>query len=128
MNRVVIGVGSNIEPQKHIAAARERIARDHRLLAESRFVETRPIGGPAQPNFSNGALLIETTMSREALKIWLETVEADLGRVRGANRYDPRTIDLDIVVWNGEIVDPDVYERRFLREAVLEVWPDPAIE
>ena len=53
----------------------------------------------------------------------LDRSERELGRIRKSDRYDPRTIDLDIVVWGGEIMDEDVYEREFLRAAILEVCP-----
>lgn len=124
MNRVVIGVGSNIDPEVHIGAAKERIVGRHRLVASSGLVETEPIGYAEQANYLNGAWLIETAMSRRELKRWLREVEADLGRTHEGDPYGPRTIDLDIVVWNGVVVDPDVYERDFLREAVLAVCPE----
>jgi len=62
-------------------------------------------------------------MGREELKAWLRELEGDLGRTRSTDRYNSRTIDLDIVVWGGEIMDEDVYEREFLRTAILEVCP-----
>ena len=114
MNRAVISVGSNIDPERNIARARERIAEQMNLLAESDFVETEPIGFADQPNFLNGVYLVETGMSKG--------VESELGRVRGGDRYGPRTIDLDVVVWNGEVVDDDVYRWDFLREAVQQVF------
>ena len=123
MNRVVIGVGSNIDPDQNIPRAIDRIRRRHHLLAQSRFVETEPIGPSDQPNFLNGALLVETEMGRDELTGWLKQVEEELGRVRTGDKYGPRPIDLDIVVWNGRVVDDDVYEREFLRQAVLEVLP-----
>ncbi len=123
MNRAVISVGSNIDPERNIARARERIAEQMNLLAESDFVETEPIGFADQPNFLNGVYLVETAMSREELEKWLKSVESELGRVRGGDRYGPRTIDLDVVVWNGEVVDDDVYRWNFLRKAVQQVLP-----
>ena len=124
MNRVVIGVGSNIDPDENIARARDKIAAEFFLLDESRWVETKPVGISEQANFINGALLIETRLARDELKARLRELETQLGRVRAANRDEPRPIDLDIVVWNGEVVDSDVHERAFLREAVLDVLPD----
>ncbi len=124
MNRVIIGVGSNIDPDENIARARDRIAAAFCLLSESRWVETKPVGCSEQANFINGALLIETRLARDELKARLRELETQLGRARAANRDEPRPIDLDIVVWNGEVVDPDVHERAFLREAVLDVLPD----
>ncbi len=124
MNRVVIGVGSNIDPDENIARARDKIAAEFFLLDESRWVETKPVGFSGQANFINGALLIETRLARDELKARLRELETQLGRVHAAHRDGPRPIDLDIVVWNGEVVDPDVHQRDFLREAVLDVLPD----
>ena len=124
INRAVIGVGSNIEPEVHVPRARERIAERHRIVAESPLVETSPVGCVHQPDFTNGALLLETRVDRQRLRADLKAIEALLGRQPGENRDGPRTIDLDIVVWNGEVIDQDLYTRAYLREAVLAVWPD----
>lgn len=124
MNRAVIGVGSNIEPEINVPRARERIAERHLIVAESPLVETSPVGYVHQPDFTNGALLLETRVDRQRLKADLKAIELMLGRRPGENRYGPRTIDLDIVVWNGEVVDQDLYTRDYLREAVLAVLPD----
>jgi 2-amino-4-hydroxy-6-hydroxymethyldihydropteridine diphosphokinase len=121
MTQAVIALGSNIEPRKNIELARERIRSTHRVIRESRFVETSPIGYVDQPNFLNGAILIETETSQKELVEWLHQVENSLGRVRTGNRFGPRTIDLDLVMWDGEVLDTDVYEREYLREAVGEV-------
>jgi len=123
MNQAVIGIGSNIQPKANIEKTIKRIAEFHRILNESRFVETEPLAGRDQPNYMNGAILIQTSMGREELKAWLRELEGDLGRTRSTDRYNSRTIDLDIVVWGGEIVDEDVYEREFLKAAILEVCP-----
>ncbi len=124
MNRAVVGVGSNIEPRRNIASARRRIADRHVIVAESPLVETWPVGYVHQPNFTNGTLLVETRVGRERLRAELKTIEFLLGRRPGRNRYGPRTIDLDIVVWNGEVIDHTLYTRDFLREAVLAVLPE----
>jgi 2-amino-4-hydroxy-6-hydroxymethyldihydropteridine diphosphokinase len=124
MHRVVIGAGSNIDPDRNIPAAREMIRQAHRLVSESRFVRTRPVGFIEQPDFCNGVFLVDTEMSRKDLDKWLKKVEEKLGRVRTQNKNGQRTIDLDIVVWDGNIVDRDVVERDFLKAAVLEVLPE----
>lgn len=124
MNRAVVGVGSNIEPRIHLPRARERIAERHVIVAESPLVETSPVGYLHQPDFTNGALLLETGIDRQRLRADLKAIEIALGRRPGTERYGPRTIDLDIVVWNGEVIDPDIYTRNYLREAVLAVLPD----
>ena len=122
-NRVVIGVGSNISAQENIALAKEAISSSHELLKSSRFVKTEPLGFKDQDDFTNGAFLINTQMSQAELKNWLKNLENKLGRVKTENVNGPRTIDLDIVVWNEEIVDNEVKEREFLRKSVQELIP-----
>ncbi len=121
MNKAIIALGANINPAVNIARAKKIITENHNVLAESDIVETKPIGYTRQPNFLNGAVLIETKLTRAKLEHWLKRVEKQLGRIRTPNKYGPRTIDLDIVVWNNKIVDNDVYERDFLWNAIREV-------
>ncbi len=123
MNQVVIGIGSNIQPDENIAQAKKRIATRHRILSESQFVQTKPIGLTGQPDFSNGVLLLETDMEKVELKRWLKELETDMGRQGGVHKFGPRPIDLDILVWNGQVIHQDVFERDFLQKAILEVLP-----
>jgi len=123
VNTAVVGVGSNINAPKNIALAKEALSRGHRLDKESAFVKTSPIGFSDQPDFMNGAFLVATELSIDGFKDYLHGLEDRLGRVRTKNKFGPRTIDLDIVVWNGKIVNDDFYERDFVRKAVLEVLP-----
>ncbi len=127
-NKVVIGVGSNIEPSKNIREAQNAIANHFNLVKTSSLIETEPIGCKDQANFINCALLIETQLDSAALKSWLQDLEKKLGRIRTDNKYGPRTIDLDIVVWNEEIVDAEVYERDFLQNSISELLPDLKVE
>lgn len=124
MNRAVIAVGSNIEPEHNIARAKDTLAKEFILLAQSQFVVTTPIGYADQPDFINGALLIDTELDYDNLNARLKELETSLGRVKTGHKYGPRTIDLDIVVWNNTVVSDEVYQRDFVRNAVLEVVPD----
>jgi 2-amino-4-hydroxy-6-hydroxymethyldihydropteridine diphosphokinase len=124
MNRAVIGLGSNIHPEENIRRAKEAIGGEFKIIKSSSFVETEPVGFKEQDRFINGALLVETESDASSLKSWLKELESKLGRVNTDNRYGPRTIDLDILVWNGEVVDEQVYEREFLRRSIKELLPD----
>jgi len=124
MNQAVIGLGSNIAPEKNIREAIRLIGQAHPIVGTSTIVTTQPIGYEDQPDFLNGVVRINTKMGLKGLDAWLRCLEGRLGRVRTKNKYGPRTIDLDIVVWNGEIIDKDVHERDFLKQGVLEVWPN----
>lgn len=124
VNRVVIGVGSNIRPEENIRRAKAAIQSAHELVKVSSFVQTEPLGFKEQGIFTNGAFLVNTDMDSDELKAWLKNVENNLGRVKFDNKYGPRTIDLDILVWNGEVVDDEVNERAFLRESIHELLPE----
>jgi 2-amino-4-hydroxy-6-hydroxymethyldihydropteridine diphosphokinase len=122
-NTAVISVGSNIDPERNVAAARELVAGRFELVASSDFIVTEAIGRPDQPDFLNGALLVRTGLTREKLRDALKEIENSLGRTRCPDKYAPRTIDLDIVVWNGEVVDQDYHTRAFVRDACRQVLP-----
>ena len=126
-NIVIIGVGSNINPKINIRKAKELLKNQSLVLGESKFVKTKPIGNKNQDDYLNGAILAATSQPRIKFKFTLRKIESQLGRKRrGAQapaRYGPRTIDLDILVWNGKIVGKDFYTRDFIRKSVLELMP-----
>ena len=124
MNRAVVSLGSNIDPTEHVQRARDLIAASYELVAESTLRMTKPVGFTDQADFLNGALLVETALDHKAFRVFLKDIESQLGRIHTENPHGPRTIDLDIVVWNGTVVDDDFHTRDFLREAVLEILPD----
>lgn len=124
MNTVIIGVGSNIDAEKNISVAKRILGKKLNVLGESKFIRTKPVGTREQQDFLNGSLLIKTRLGRKQLKTLLKGVETVLGRGAGEDRYGPRKMDLDILVWNGEIVDSDVYDRKFLYHSVIELCPE----
>lgn len=75
------------------------------------------------PDFVNGTRLIETTATQEELNDVLKTIEKACGRIKSDNTFGPRTIDLDVAVWNDQIIDPDVHERDFLKQAIRQILP-----
>lgn len=130
--RVAIGLGANLEDR--LATLREaasRIERHARLCARSRIWETAPVGGPAQPDFLNAALLVEWDQSPFALLDVLMAIEADLGRVRTVPN-GPRTIDLDVLWMEGlelqeprlTVPHPRLHLRAFALSPMLEVVPE----
>lgn len=123
MNSVIIGLGSNIDPEKNINTSRLLLKQHYRVLAESNFVTTKPFGYFNQPNFINGAVLIETEKNQDILKEELKQMEQDLGRQTSNFKYGPRTIDLDIIIWNQSIIDQDVYQRDYLRNSIDQLIP-----
>ncbi|PWD98753.1 2-amino-4-hydroxy-6-hydroxymethyldihydropteridine diphosphokinase [Marinilabilia rubra] len=120
-NRVIIGLGSNINPEQNIREAFEILDSRYGLLKSSGPVKTSPIGITDQPDFYNAVGLIEFSLSANELKKQLKGIEDEMGRDRNRPKYGPREIDLDILLWNGEVVDEDYYEREFLQQLVKEI-------
>jgi 2-amino-4-hydroxy-6-hydroxymethyldihydropteridine diphosphokinase len=124
MNTVIISAGSNINPEANLKQARQILANELHVMASAQTLTTKPIGFADQPDFINTAFLILTNLEQAPLAAYLKSVEARLGRVRTKNKFAPRTIDLDISVFNGKVTDNDVYERDFLQELILELAPE----
>ncbi len=116
MNKVIVSIGSNIEPSENIALAKRILKDKFILLKESKTLPTKPEGFIEQDDFLNCAVLIESNLSEAQLKDSLLKIENQLGRVRTENKDGPRTIDLDITVFNGSVVDKDYQKYEFVRE------------
>ncbi len=123
-HEVVIGLGSNIDPEANLEQAVQELKSRFKVSKRSQWTRTKPIGIQDQPDFYNGALLMETELEQQSLKKELKRIEDILGRDRSLPKFGPRTIDLDILIWNKKVVDEDYYERDFLRKGVEEIIPD----
>ena len=121
MNQCIIGIGSNVDAEKNIRRALEFLGASFPILGISEMIETEPIGIKNQPKFTNGAVKIETGLEQNELQQYLKKLEDQLGRDRSLPKFGPRTIDLDIIIWNNRVVDDDYYERDFLRKSCAEL-------
>jgi 2-amino-4-hydroxy-6-hydroxymethyldihydropteridine diphosphokinase len=120
MNTVYLILGSNIEKERNLPTAVALLRQMVDVAAVSSVYETRPVGLAAQPNFWNTAVHIQTPLSAAQLKSQvLAAIEQKLKRVRVADKNAPRTIDLDIVLFNEAVFDYDGGDGK-LRHA-----PDP---
>lgn len=130
--RAAIGLGSNLGDRRaNIHRAIAGLDRYGSLIAVSSLYETAPVGGPPQGDYLNAVVLLDTTASPGELLSGVLAIEASLDRVRD-ERWGPRTIDLDIVLYGDQAIDepgltvphPELLNRRFVLEPLLEVWPD----
>ena len=107
--RVYIACGSNIGDRKaHLSAAVDALLGDKkcRVLRVSDWVETTPYGGVEQADYLNGAMSIETLYTPEELLEVLQGIERAEARER-KERWGPRTLDLDILLYEGRMADTD---------------------
>lgn len=116
-----LSVGSNIEPEANVEQAARILASEHRLIDRSRFMQTAPDGYQDQPDFLNGAFFIDTTLEFDEFNLYLKELEKRLGRVKGPIKSGPRTIDLDIIIWDGRIMHADYPAKDYTREPIDEL-------
>ena len=101
MSRVFVGVGSNEGDRLElISQAIQRLGRlsGIRIVQMATISETRPVGGPVQPDFLNTVVELDTAQAPQELLSMLQTLERELGRVPSSERWGPRPIDLDILL------------------------------
>ncbi|MBI4558486.1 MAG: 2-amino-4-hydroxy-6-hydroxymethyldihydropteridine diphosphokinase [Candidatus Hydrogenedentes bacterium] len=136
MPKAFISVGSNIHPETNILDAVSMLARAVTLRSVSTFYHTAPVNRPGQPAFVNGMCEVETDLDPQVLKTQvLHPIEAKLGRNRVTDKYAPRTIDLDVVLYDDVVLrtpelrlpDPDLRARAFLAKTLLELAPDTVL-
>ena len=124
MNTAVIGMGSNIAPEENIHRAKQLIQEHHKILTETSLLQTKPISPIPQADFLNGAILIAADLDYKELLAQLKKIEVTLGRQKDHTPMGPRTIDLDVIVWNNRVVHKDFYSRNFVRTAVHQLLPE----
>jgi len=133
--RAYVGLGANLGDREatlrralELLGARPGVD----VVAVSSFRETDPVGYLDQPPFVNAAAALETQLTPRELLNALLAVERELGRTRDGPRFGPRTIDLDLRVYEDETLDepglvlphPRLHERRFVLEPLAEIAPD----
>ena len=136
MATAFVGIGSNLgDRETNLRRAIELLSAEDgiEVAAVSEIRETDPVGAVEQGPFLNGAVEVETSLGPLELLGRLLSVENRVGRVR-SERWGPRTIDLDLLLYGGEQVNeaevtvphPRLHERRFALEPLLDL--DPALE
>lgn len=116
MPRAIVGLASNVNPYVNIDKAGLLLADQFCIIDKSTFEKTRPIGNDSAQCYLNGAILIDTDLTQEQLRLYLKKFEVVLGR--DVDNKDEVVIDLDLLVYDDEVVHQDVRERDFVKKAV----------
>lgn len=132
MTRYYIGLGSNVDDRLgHLVGACQEIGERAQRVETSPIYETEPVGGPDQDPFLNAVAAVDTDLGPLELLDVLQRIEEEHDRERTV-RWGPRTLDLDIVAWQGPpysderltIPHPRAAKRGFVLEPLAECWPD----
>ncbi len=140
--RYLIALGSNQphhrygNPRQVLAATLQQLdCKSVKLLSASSVIESAPLG-PSSRRYANAAVLVKTRLSPDDLLSQLQHIEDKFGRNRRGQRWGPRVLDLDIVLWSeGAFASPDLIiphpefrRRSFVLTPALDVapaWRDP---
>ena len=135
MNHALIALGGNLgDVLSRFVKARHMLnALPHsRVDTSSLYYRTPPLGPAGQPDYLNAVLAFTTILAAEALLLELQGIEQRLGRIRPAPRWSARTLDLDLLDWNGiimrstilELPHPRLHERSFVLQPLCDIAPD----
>jgi len=121
LNNAIILLGSNIDPEKNIFLALDLLGK---VKNKSHIWRTESFGTKG-PDFLNMAVEIDTDMDCDQLKQSMITcIERTRHWIRTDDKNAPRTIDLDTIIFNGEVVDEDVWNKAFVAIPVSELSPN----
>lgn len=135
MTRVYIALGSNLaNPLHQVQSALNALAElpQTTLIATSSLYRTPPLGPQDQPDYLNAVVALDTDLSAENLLGHTQKIELEHGRVRKDERWGPRTLDLDILLFGDEIINTerltvphyDMKNRQFMLYPLAEIAPE----
>ena len=130
--KAVVSLGANIGDPKanlDLAVALLREATD--VISVSSYLQTKPVGGPEQPDYLNAVAIVESELPAKDLLAVLNGIETAMGRTREIH-WGPRVIDLDLIQYGGLLVSdekltlphPRAHERRFVLAPWFEIEPE----
>jgi len=131
-NSVYLSLGSNLgDRERHLRDAVARMEATGQIISVSSFYETEPVEMTDQAWFLNCAVALATIHTPQHLMAAMLTIEHEMGR-RRTQKKGPRTIDIDILLFGGLILDsqeltiphPAMHQRRFVLEPLAEIAPE----
>jgi 2-amino-4-hydroxy-6-hydroxymethyldihydropteridine diphosphokinase len=130
--KAVISLGANVgDPKVNLDLAVGLLREATEVIAVSSYLQTKPIGGPEQPNYLNAVAIVESELPAKDLLALLNGIETAMGRTREIH-WGPRVIDLDLIQYGGLLVSdekltlphPRAHERRFVLAPWFEIEPE----
>jgi len=134
MHTVYLGLGANLNaPRKqiHAAVAALKALEDVEFVCVSHDYASKPMGPQNQPDYVNAVACVKTALMPEQLLDLTQAIELEHGRVRKEQRWGPRTLDIDILLFGNDVIDTPrltvphygLTEREFVVYPLLEIAP-----
>lgn len=119
-----LSLGSNIEPEANLPKAVNLLSTHGAVLKLSGVWESEPVGTTG-PNYLNTCVLFKSIFAQDELKEKvIHPIEAKLGRMRNEDKFAPRTIDIDVVLFNGEPIGSDWLALAYVVVPLAEIHPE----
>jgi len=123
-HNAVLLIGSNINPQENIPSILKNLANYVSINGQSGIYRSHSVGADG-PDYLNLAVNVTTHHRFSTLKFGiLRKIEEAHGRIRGEDKYAPRTADIDIVVFDGKVIDNNLWNLAFIAVPVVELLPN----
>ena len=124
MHQAYLSLGSNIQPETNLPRALELLDEAGIILKVSSAWESEAVGSVG-PNFLNACLLFDNPLPPNELKeSVIHPIEAKLGRKRSNDKYAPRTIDIDIILFDDESSNEKFWTQAFVVVPLAEIYPE----
>ena len=130
--KAVVSLGANIgDPKANLDLAVALLREATEVIEVSSYLQTKPVGGPEQPDYLNAVAIVESELPAKDLLAVLNGIETAMGRTREIH-WGPRVIDLDLIQYGGLLVSdekltlphPRAHERRFVLAPWFEIEPE----
>jgi 2-amino-4-hydroxy-6-hydroxymethyldihydropteridine diphosphokinase len=130
--KAVVSLGANIgDPKANLDLAVALLREATEVITVSSYLQTKPLGGPEQPDYLNAVAIVESELPAKDLLAVLNGIETAMGRTREIH-WGPRVIDLDLIQYGGLLVHdekltlphPRAHERRFVLAPWFEIEPE----
>jgi 2-amino-4-hydroxy-6-hydroxymethyldihydropteridine diphosphokinase len=119
-----LSLGSNIQPEKNLIRAVQLLQRQGRIASISNAWESKSVGAEG-PNYLNACIAFDTPLGwRELKEQVILPIELQLGRRRTVNKYAPRTMDIDIILFDDQSCDDKYWEKAFVVVPLAELYPN----
>lgn len=123
MHQAHLSLGSNIQPENNLPKALELLKEAGNILKVSSAWESKAVG-PVTPNYLNACILFGTPLPLPELKeSVIHPIEAKLGRKRSNDKYAPRTIDIDIIIFDDQSCNEKFWTQAFVVVPLAEIFP-----
>ena len=124
LHEAYLNIGSNIEPEHHLRQTIRLLRKHGQIKAVSNAWQSHAFGSNG-PDFLNVCVLFLTPLNdRELKEQVIRPIEAALGRVRGPDKYAPRTIDIDIILFDEEPFGWEFWSNAFVVVPLADLLPD----